>query len=126
MKAETQTTTQLMPTHLQAHLIFSQHTTPTLKKIKRACKPTHPTVQWFVGSSTDRALNVACFEHPASKLPTVVLRTDSRAAGNSTFAIGGVSCSADSLVVAESLVLRINISGKKPAHRKSAKRYQQA
>ncbi len=33
---------------------------------------------------------------------------------NSTFAIGGVSCSADSLVVAESFVLRINISGKIP------------
>ncbi|WP_293301880.1 hypothetical protein [Pedobacter sp. UBA4863] len=45
---------------------------------------------------------------------------------NSTFAIGGVSCSADSLVVAESFVLRINISGKNPAHRKSAKRYLQA
>ncbi len=42
--------------------------------------------------------------------------------GNSTFAIGGVSCSADSLVVAESLVLRIKFSGKNPAHRKSAKR----
>ena len=45
--------------------------------------------------------------------------------GNSTFAIGGVSCSADSLVVAESFVLHINISGKKLAHRKSAKRYHQ-
>jgi len=44
-------------------------------------------------------------------------------AGNSTFAIGGVSFSADSLVVAESFVLRIKFSGKKPAHRKSAKRY---
>ena len=44
---------------------------------------------------------------------------------NSTFAIGGVSCSADSLEVAESFVLRINISGKNPAHRKSAKRYSQ-
>ena len=42
---------------------------------------------------------------------------------NSTFAIGGVSCSADSLVVAESFVLRIKFSGKNPAHRKSAKRY---
>jgi hypothetical protein len=44
-------------------------------------------------------------------------------AGNSTFAIGGVSCSADSLVVAESFVLRIKFSGKNPAHRKSATRY---
>jgi len=43
---------------------------------------------------------------------------------NSTFAIGGVSCAADSLVVAESFVLRINNCGKKPTHRKSAKRYQ--
>lgn len=43
-------------------------------------------------------------------------------AANNTFAIGGVSCSADSLVVAKSFVLRINISGKNPAHRKSAKR----
>lgn len=45
---------------------------------------------------------------------------------NSTFAIGGVSCSADSFVVAESFVLRIKFSGKNPAHRKSANRYQQA
>jgi hypothetical protein len=49
-----------------------------------------------------------------------------KAAYNSTFAIGGVSCSADSFVVAESFVLRINICGKKPAHRKSAKRYKQS
>ena len=46
-----------------------------------------------------------------------------RAACNSTFAIGGVSCSADSLEVAESFVLRRNICGKNPAHRKSANRY---
>jgi hypothetical protein len=49
----------------------------------------------------------------------------SRAAPNSTFAIGGVSCSADSFVVAESFVLRINICAENPAHRKSAKRYSQ-
>lgn len=48
--------------------------------------------------------------------------TEKRAAGNSTFAIGGITCSADSLVVAESFVLRINICAEKPAHRKSAKR----
>ncbi len=45
------------------------------------------------------------------------------ASHNSTFAIGGVSCSEDSFVIAESFVLRINFSGKNPAHRKSAKRY---
>jgi hypothetical protein len=37
-----------------------------------------------------------------------------RAAYNSTFAIGGVSCSADSFVVAESFVLRINFCSKIP------------
>jgi hypothetical protein len=35
-------------------------------------------------------------------------------AHNSTFAIGGVSCSTDSFVVAESSVLRMNICGEKP------------
>jgi hypothetical protein len=57
--------------------------------------------------------------------PRQIVQTllDSRMAeGNSTFAIGGVSCFADSLVVAKSFVLRINITGKNPAHRKSAKR----
>ncbi len=50
---------------------------------------------------------------------------EERAADNSTFAIGGVSCSEDSFVVAESSVLRINICGEKPAHRKSANRWRQ-
>jgi hypothetical protein len=50
------------------------------------------------------------------------LHGNRKAAANSTFAIGGVSCSADSFVVAESSVLRINICSKKPAHRKSANR----
>ena len=49
-------------------------------------------------------------------------QTNDRAAANSTFAIGGVSCSADNLVVAVSFVLRIKFSGKNPAHRKSANR----
>ena len=48
-----------------------------------------------------------------------------KAAQNSTFAIGGVSFSADSFVVTEIAVHRINICGEKPAHRKSAKRYSQ-
>ncbi len=47
------------------------------------------------------------------------------AAYNSTFAIGGVTCSADSLVVAESSVFRINFCGEKPAYRQSANRYGQ-
>ncbi len=41
---------------------------------------------------------------------------------NSTFAIGGVSCSADTFVVNQSFVLRIKFSGKNPAHRKARNR----
>jgi hypothetical protein len=52
------------------------------------------------------------------KTKTTNLLTDSMPAAKSTFAIGGGSCSADSLVVAESFVLRINICAEKPAHRK--------
>jgi hypothetical protein len=42
---------------------------------------------------------------------------------NSTLAIGGVSSSLDSFVVAESSVLHTNFCAEKPAHRQSAKRY---
>ena len=48
---------------------------------------------------------------------------DRKTTANSTFAIGGVQCSADTFVVTESSVLRINICAEKPAQRKSAKRY---
>jgi hypothetical protein len=40
---------------------------------------------------------------------------------NSTFAIGGVSSPIDSFMVAESFVLRIKFSGKKPARTQSPK-----
>ena len=53
-----------------------------------------------------------------------LIRRKARTA-SSTFAIGGVSCSADSFVVTESSVFRKNICTEKPAHRKSAKRYTQ-
>lgn len=56
------------------------------------------------------------------KLDTTRLRRESKTADNKGFAKGGVSCFADSLVVAESFVLRINICAEKPAHRKSANR----
>lgn len=46
-------------------------------------------------------------------------------AGNSTFAIGGVSSYTDSFVVKGSSVLRMNICAENPAHRKSANRYGQ-
>jgi hypothetical protein len=48
--------------------------------------------------------------------------TEEARTANSTFAIGGVSFTADSFVVAESSVLRMIICAEKPAHRKSANR----
>ena len=47
------------------------------------------------------------------------------ATANSTYPKGGASFSADSLVIAESFVLRRNINGKNPALRVAAKRYGQ-
>lgn len=55
----------------------------------------------------------------------MVLKILIKTSDNSTFAIGGVSSSADSLVLAESSLLRMNICAEKPAHRKSAKRWMQ-
>jgi len=46
-------------------------------------------------------------------------------AANNSYPKGGVSCSKDSFVVAESSVLRTNFCAEKPAHRQSAKRYRQ-
>ena len=60
----------------------------------------------------ERAANINCNNFMAR-----VARTH-----NSTFAIGGVSCSADSFVVTESSVLRMNICAEKPALRQAAKR----
>jgi hypothetical protein len=51
-----------------------------------------------------------------------ILADKRKATHNSTLAIGGVSSPLDSFVVAESFVLRINICGRSPAHRQSAKR----
>lgn len=53
-----------------------------------------------------------------------ITMTDRTPAGNSTFAIGGVSFSADSFMVKESAVLRMNFGGaEKPSHYKSTKRF---
>lgn len=43
---------------------------------------------------------------------------------NSTFTLGGVSCSTDTFVFGESSVSRTNICAEKPAHQKSAKLWQ--
>ena len=48
---------------------------------------------------------------------------ENSAATNSTYPKGGVSCSADTFVQAESSVLRMKFSGKSPALRVAANRY---
>jgi hypothetical protein len=53
---------------------------------------------------------------------TFGLTDEGMAAANSTFAIGGFQCSADTFFVNHNFVLRIKICGKSPAHRKSANR----
>jgi len=50
------------------------------------------------------------------------MTTERRAATNSTYPKGRVSCSADSFAGIESSVLRMNFSGKNPALRVAAKR----
>jgi len=49
--------------------------------------------------------------------------TDRRAACNSTYPKGGVSCSKDSFVVNQTLVFKIKFCGKSPALRVAANRY---
>ena len=49
--------------------------------------------------------------------------TDRRAACNSTYPKGGVSCSKDSFVDKETLVFQIKFCGKSPALRVAANRY---
>jgi hypothetical protein len=53
------------------------------------------------------------------------MTTERKTAYNSSYPKGGVSCYKDRFVVAETLVLLINICGKSPALRVAAKRYQQ-
>jgi hypothetical protein len=93
------------PTHLHSHLLFCNRTDQP-QKSKRECKPTHPV-----------CATVQC------KLGRTQLRTDRRAACNSTYPKGGVSCSKDSFVVNQTLVFQIKFCGKSPALRVAAKRY---
>ncbi len=57
-----------------------------------------------------------------NNIELATLRTDRKAADNSTYPKGGVSCSKDSFVVNGSLVFQIKFCGKSPALRVAAKR----
>ena len=87
---------------------FFADTQINAKKIKRACKPTH------LDSAT-----IQC------KLGRIQLRTDRRAADNTGLAKVAVQCSADSFVVNQKLVLRINICAENRHLRQAPKRYGQ-
>ncbi len=89
-----------MPTLMVAHLQFhtSQH---TIQNCKRATKPTHQDRHEMTANKHDRKEGR---RH------------------NTGLAKVAVQCYADTFVVNQSLVLRINICGEIPAHRKSANR----
>jgi hypothetical protein len=91
MRTKTQTTIDLMPPHLQAHFIFCQHTIPTLKKIKRACKPPHQDRSDLTQQTYDRR----------EPLPLTAPTRNWR-----------LGASYDSFVVKQTFVLRMNICGK--------------
>jgi len=85
-----------------AHLYFFPTLRPTLKKSKRATKPTHQDT-----ATMDRHSKTA----------------EKQRRHNSTYPKGGVSCSKDSFVGNQTLVFQIKFCGKSPALRVAAKRY---
>jgi hypothetical protein len=103
-----QTTEHRTPTRLQAHFIFSQLTMPLQKKIKRACKPKHND-----SSDITAILTQQTYGRKEE-------RTD-----NTGLAKVAVQCSADTFVVNQTLVLRINICGENRHLRQARNRYGQ-
>ena len=83
----------IQPNAFASTFYFFADTQGNAKKIKRACKP----------HLTDTS--VQC------KLRRTALRTDRRASGNTGLAKVAVQFSADTFVVNQTLVLRINICG---------------
>jgi len=74
---------------------------------------------------SDIASNVNRFGQSVCRHLTTQLRGESMAAGNSTYKKLAVQCSADTFVVNQTLVLRINICGKNRQLLVAAKRYRQ-
>jgi hypothetical protein len=101
------------PTQEEIQIIFF----PTLRFFNYLFSQ-HKILNW-----TDHASIVDKFEQSVCKLATTHLRADRRASANTGLAKVAVQFSADSLVVAESLVLRINICGKNRHLRQARKRY---
>ena len=88
-----------------------------------------PTLQSHTFASptsqhTDQSLQKSMPAQPHRQRNTADRQTmaDRRAACNSTYPKGGVSCSKESFVVNQTLVLRINICGENRHLRQAAKR----
>ena len=92
-----------MPT-LQSHTFASHTSQPTSQSLQKSV-PAQP--------------------HRHSITDDKQTMTERRAACNSTYPKGGVSCSKDSFVVHQTLVFQIKFCGKSPALRVAAKRYLQ-
>ena len=115
------------PRNLQAHC--QSRTSPSTDKsfVKELAKPTQDKIVFKKFPTLLKKIKNATHSRHSM---TQKLNIDNGLQGwwtkttgyNSTYPKGGVSCFADSFVVAESSVLRINICAEKPAHRKSAKR----
>ena len=102
-------------THLQAHLQFSQAHTQT-KNCKRACKFATEEKLFFKIPFTSKFFKTASSQPiQMTAKPTTYKdysnSTDRTPAGNTGLAKVAVQCSADTFVVNQSLVLRINICG---------------
>jgi len=123
-----------MPT--QQSYTFASHTSqPTSQSLQKSMPaPRQDKFNFFLPSLRCFNFFATHSRHISSWTETAKIYTgqgltmtvDRRPACNSTLAIGGVPSPLDSFVVAESSVLRTNFCAEKPAHRQSAKRYQQA
>jgi len=117
-KAKPQKYTLLKNAQATAASIFFKRVffSPTQKEIQIIFLPTlrffnYLFSQRTVLNWTNSASNVNRFLDSVCKLDTTLLRTDRRATDNTGLAKVAVQCSADTFVVNQSLVLRINICG---------------
>ncbi len=85
----------------------------------------HTHLQAAQAATQAKACKRVCLPNRTGTLQTRHYRplTERRAACNSTYPKGGVSCSKDSFVVKGSLVFQNKFCGKSPALRVAAKRY---
>ena len=94
---------------------FAPSHTGNASKVKRECKPSHTTVQTYVQTLTDTALNVNRFGQPDCKLESANLRIDRRATDNKVLPKARVTGFYDTFVLNRTLVFQINSSAEIPA-----------